>query len=417
MNNIIKLPQLAWFGSRDLELLVPDSWQVEIHNMAGFNTPEMEPDQIKAAISRSIGSPTLNEIAKGKKEIVILFDDMSRITPVSQIVPFILDELAAAGISDQQIRFISALGCHGALGRSDFVKKLGEDIVKRFPVYNHNAFENCCTYIGTTSQGLRLSVNTEVMKCDLKIGIGSIEPHVFAGFGGGSKILLPGVSSLETNEAFHRLGAKLIQDASRPIGMGIYEGNPVRQMIEEAGIMAGLNFKIDCLFNMRGEITHAFSGSPQGAFNVGVKAAQAHYQSPRARDNDIVIANTYSKVSEPMSAIGNSTPSIDSHGGDLVLINNSPEGHVVHFLMGTFGRQTGGALWRRHQLPERINRLIVFTEYPDASFTIPLEPQEKIMVVDKWNKVLDLLNDKNRAGQKLKVAVYPNAEVQYCASD
>jgi nickel-dependent lactate racemase len=209
MTNTITLPQLAWYGSRELNLQVPDSWQIGMYNMEGFNMPAMKPEQIQAAIQKPIGSLRIAEQAKNKHEVAIIFDDMTRPTRVAQIVPFVLDELAAAGIPDNRIRFISALGCHGTMGRFDFVRKLGEEIVSRFPVYNHNAIDNCCTYVGTTGQGIRILANAEVMKCDFKIGIGSIAPHVMVGFGGGSKIILPGVTSLGTNEAHHRLGAKL----------------------------------------------------------------------------------------------------------------------------------------------------------------------------------------------------------------
>ena len=189
--NIVKVPQLAWYGTKELELPLPDSWQVEVCNMAGYNRPAMKPDQIKASISNPIGMPPIRELAKGKKEVVIIFDDMTRVTRVAEIVPFVLEELAEAGIPDDRIRFIIALGAHGAVNRLDFVKKLGEETVARFTVYNHDAFVNS-TYVGTTTNcGTKVYVNEEVMKCDLKIAIGSVVPHPMGGFGGGGKIILP----------------------------------------------------------------------------------------------------------------------------------------------------------------------------------------------------------------------------------
>jgi hypothetical protein len=83
--------------------------------------------------------------------------------------------------------------------------------------------------------------------------------------------------------------------------------------------------------------------------------------------------------------------------------------------MGTFGRQTGAALQKRQVLPSHINHLIIFTDYPDAAFTVPLTPPEKIIVENRWDKVLDILSTKDRRGKRLKVAVYPGAEVQYFA--
>ncbi len=110
--------------------------------MAGYDCPAMKPVEIKAAIANTIGMAPLREVAKGKKEVVIIFDDMSRIIRAAKIVPSVLEELAEAGIADKNIRFICAQGCHGALDRMDFVKKLGQETLTRFPAFNHNAFGN-----------------------------------------------------------------------------------------------------------------------------------------------------------------------------------------------------------------------------------------------------------------------------------
>lgn len=416
MTDTIKLPQLPWHRSRELELPVPDSWHVEVCHIAGANLPAMKPEQIKAAIAKPIGSPPVRELAKDRHEVAIIFDDMTRVTRVAQIVPFILEELAEAGIPDNGIRFVSALGCHGAMDRLDFVRKLGEEVVSRFPAYNHNAFGNCCTYVGTTSRGTRVEANAEVMKCDLKIAIGSIQPHIMAGFGGGTKIILPGITSLETNESFHRLGAKISREnPDQPMGLGLYEYNPLRKEMEEAAAMVGLDIKVDCIFNMWGETTHIFTGNPRATFAAGVEVAKKHYLSPRAREKDIVIANTFAKAREPRSGITTTLPSVSSRGGDLVLICNAPEGHVIHFLMGTFGRTTTAALNRKSELPHHINRLIIFNEYPERNFANTFNPADKVFLMNKWDKVLELLEEGNRSGRRTQVAVYPNAEIQYCA--
>ena len=131
-----------------------------------------------------------------------------------------------------------------------------------------------------------------------------IQPHIMAGFGGGAKIILPGVTSLATNEVFHRLGARIRQEhPEKPMGIGIYQDNPLRQEMEEAAAMVGLNMKIDCIFNMWGETTHIFAGNPAATFAAGAEVAKNHYLSPRAREKDIVIANTFAKVNEPESGI------------------------------------------------------------------------------------------------------------------
>ena len=88
----VKLPQLAWYGTKELNLSLPDSWQAESYHMAGFDQRAMKPGEIKAAITNLIGLPPIRELAQGKKEVVIIFDDMTRVIRVAEIVPFVLEE-------------------------------------------------------------------------------------------------------------------------------------------------------------------------------------------------------------------------------------------------------------------------------------------------------------------------------------
>ena len=141
--NTVWVNQLAWYGDTELELQFPPSWDVTVYHMRGYSAPALSEEQIKQAFANPIGTQRIRELAKGKKEVVILFDEMTRPTKVFQLVPYVLQELEEAGIPDDNIRFISTLGNHRAMGRLDLVKKLGEEVVERFAVYNHNCFANC----------------------------------------------------------------------------------------------------------------------------------------------------------------------------------------------------------------------------------------------------------------------------------
>jgi len=414
--NIIRMPQLAWYGTKELELPLPDSWQVEVCNMAGYNRPAMKPDEIKASVSNLIGIPPIKELAKGKKEVVIIFDDMTRVTRVAEIVPFVLEELAEAGIPDNRIRFIAALGCHGAMDRLDFVKKLGEETLARFPVYNHNAFGNC-TYVGTTkTYGTEVYINEEVMKCDFKIAIGSVVAHATSGFGGGGKIILPGVASFETIEYNHRAARKQQGSApykDKPIaGMGIFDNNPMRFDIEEAATLAGLDVLINCIVNMWGETVAIFAGAMIPSYTAAIQEAKAHYLTPRVEGKDIVIANTFAKANEAFIGVNIAYPAVSREGGDVILIANAPGGQVTHYLTGSFGTASRSVLWRARRIPQYSNHLIVYTEYPDLAGRDWFEESDKLLSLHRWDDVLQVLQEFHGAGTK--VAVYPNAEIQYC---
>jgi nickel-dependent lactate racemase len=403
MTNIIKLPQMAWDDPRDVDFPLPDEWDVEICNIAGYNRPALTDEQIKASITSLISTAPIREQAKNKKQVVILFDDMTRITRASKIVPFILEELALAGISDDQIRFMAATGTHGPINRWDFAKKLGADIVARYPVYNHNPYENC-TYVGTTSYDTKVYINAEVMHCDFKIGIGSVTPHGFAVFSGGGKIVLPGVSSIDTVEANHKipLSAENRRD---------YTTNPRRRDMEEVAKLAGINVLVQCIVNMRGDSVNIFAGDKTATAEAAVEVAKTHYLAPKATDKDIVIANAYVKASEAGGVTRGAAVSLKESGGDIVVVANSPSGHVNHYLMGSWGRTIGGRMNMKHPIDPKINHYLYYSQYPEMSSVINIEPPGKTQLISDWGNVVQTLKEYH--GDSASVAVYPSADIQY----
>ena len=403
----IKIPQLLWHGNTETELNFPPAWKITYCAMNGANRPRLKPGEIEKAFAVPMGARPIEELARGKKEVVILFDDMARPTPVSEIVPYVLRNLEKAGISDQQIRFIAALGAHGAHTAIDFRKKLGENVLDRFPVYNHNPFDYCQD-LGKTSRGTPVAINKEVMACDLKIGIGSIVPHAFSGFGGGGKILFPGVAHIQSIAYNH---GTLVQKHPGSVGLGRIEGNVPRLDIEEATRMAGLDFKIDGIINLRGEITGLFVGDPILGHQEGVKSAKEVYATTPAQNMDIVIVNAYAKPTECAIAPYLGIPSLKEEGGDLVVIANEPAGQVVHYLFGEFGKCGEGKLKLPQPLPTKVKRLIIVSPFKDRVGACFFGDVSSILWVKTWEEVIDLL--RAEWGGKANVALYPDGTIQY----
>lgn len=403
----LKVPQHIWYGNTEMELDFPSTWAVSFCPMRGGERKKLTPREMEKAFLNPIGTKPISELARGKKEVVILFDDLARPTPVYEIVPFLLKELEKAGISDPQVRFIAALGAHGAHTANDFRKKLGEEVLDRFPVYNHHPFD-FCAYLGKTSRGTPVSINKEVMACDLKIGIGSILPHAFSGFGGGGKILFPGVAHIDSIAYNH---GPLVKDYPGSVGLGKIEGNVPRLDIEEATRMAGLDIKIDALINLRGEITGLYVGDPILEHRDGVKLAQEVYSTAPAKGMDAVVVNTYAKPNECAIAPFLGIPSLKEEGGDLVILSNEPGGQVVHYLFGEFGKCGEGRLRLPQPLPSKIKRFIILSPFKDLAGACYFGDVSSILWVKTWEEVLDLL--KSEWGNKAKVAVYPDGTIQY----
>jgi nickel-dependent lactate racemase len=381
--------------------------------MKGHRRPQLTARKTRAAFSNPVGTQPIRKLARGRKEVAVLFDDMSRPTRVAEFVPFVLEELKAAGIGDDHIRFIAAVGAHGALTRLDFVKKLGEEVLSRFPVYNHNPYENCA-FVGNTSLGTPVSINQEVMNCDLKIGIGCILPHPLTGFGGGSKIVMPGVASIDTMQYHHSsLIMELLTGGKDPgIGLATFENNLLRQDIAEAARMAGLDIKIDVILNGRGQTADVFVGDPDAAHAEGIKLAREVYATEPVDGANIIVLNAYSKASESVLAIPLLGSLLQGRRADLVLVANAPEGQVPHYLVRSFGKTVGGRLWTPPTTPsETLNSLIMFTQYVDIAGADWLATPESIVWARTWPEVLERLVQTH--GEKARVAVVPDATMQY----
>ncbi|MDP6127013.1 MAG: lactate racemase domain-containing protein [Dehalococcoidales bacterium] len=409
--SIVKLPQYIWHNQKDVEFPLPDDWQITVQNIAGHDRPALKPEEIRAAIASPVGMEPLRERARGKQEVVILFDDMTRSTRTYEIIPFLLEELAAAGITDDRIRFICAVANHMVLDRVAMVKKLGEDIVSRFLVFNHCPFLNL-TDVGTTSFGTRALINSEVIKCDLKIGIGSVMPHPQYGFAGGAKLITPGVTAYDTVKAHHgetHNGWKADQrEKGLPIS-GHVDDNPLNADAQEIARMIGFDMIIDCLANKWGETVAVFAGDLDEIYPEAVEAARAHYLATNTKDNDIVIANNFIKASEINLAMG-SAAAVTPKGGDLVILASSPSGQVVHYLLDLFGKPVAGTS-HGPPLAPHLDNFIIYNQYPEAEMMARHANNDKVMMTADWNKVIERLKKSNGTGAK--VAVYPNADIQY----
>ncbi len=411
----ITVPTQAWHGDVRLDLEFPGTWEVIQCNMKGHDAPALDEAGMRAALANPIGTDTIRKLAESRSEAVIIIDDMTRPTRIADFIPLVLEELKAGGIQRENIRFVMGLGAHGAYTRADFVKKLGENVVADYPVYNHNIYENC-TVMGKTSRGTRVLINSEVAKCDLKIGIGSIVPHVFTGFGGGAKILLPGVSSMETIEANHEpLRHTILQTPlGEELGLGKYKENIMRLDMVEAARLTGIDVIVNTLVNIDRGNTALFVGDVEEAFLAGAQQAETHYATQIIEGADVIVANCYGKGSEAMLALVICEPffSVESPK-DLVMIVSAPEGQVTHYIYGPFGKTTGA----RHFQPfpavaetPGLNRMVVFSPCGDKAGEnwIGLKGSE---VVRTWDEVLDRL--KQTHGDQSRVAVIPDATIQY----
>ena len=291
------------YGREKITITIPKRNLLKICLLKDTPGVEDSVKSIKEAINNPIGSPIIPKIAQGKRTAVVICTDITRPTPDQLLIPPILDELNKGGISDKNIKVIIARGQHRKMTEEEVKEKVGEDVFKRVKVSQHDP-DNNLFYLGKSKKGNELWVNKDVVQAEVKISTGNIVPHRYAGYGGGAKSILPGVSSRETISHNH------LYVETGEAALGKIEGNPVREEMEEAAKMIGLDIIINTVMNVKNEIVKVVAGDPTKAYQVGVKICNDIYGVKIPEKADIILASSYPmdinfhQASKTLEAIG-----------------------------------------------------------------------------------------------------------------
>ncbi|MFW6013487.1 MAG: lactate racemase domain-containing protein [Candidatus Bipolaricaulota bacterium] len=405
----LTLQSSIWYKPETTTISFPDAWKVQIAHMAGHEKQKLAEDDLRSKIlNQPIGAKTITEEASGADDAVILFDDLTRPTRTSRIVPVVLDQLHQAGVADDSIGFVMAQGAHRAHMRYDYEQKLGKSIIQQYPVYSHNPFQTGLR-LGYTDSGTLVEINPEVMNYDFKIGIGGIIPHAQMGYGGGGKIILPGVASIETIRQNHYLSINPQGKTRENAGWGCYRSNEHRKDVEQAARMANLDYKIDAFLNYQGEMVDIFAGDPIEEHHQGSAEAKNHYKTTAGENAELVIANTCCKATEAGLAVQQAAKSLPETGGTLIIVENSRQGLAPHYLYGRWGcKEVGGIDWTpNNSLPEKVEKLIVYSKYVDKGQDWWFGPADQVEWMQDWDDIVEEVG----ADQK-EVVIYPDATIQ-----
>ncbi|MBN2334278.1 DUF2088 domain-containing protein [Candidatus Bathyarchaeota archaeon] len=401
----VDIPHHSWYEDDRLTLTFPDGWKVHRCSVASEGAKALSPQQIKEAIHSPIGQKPLTRLAENAEEAVIIFDDMTRPTKTYQYAPVILETLRKAGLPEENIRFIIAPGTHGTYGRRDFVKKLGDKIVSEYQVYNHNPYE-MLDYLGDTKYGCPVWVNSEVMDCDLKIGVGTVLFHRLAGLSGGGKLISPGVAGVETIRFNHGEvgGFGPGRTPHKSTGYLKNDMNKLRLDAEAAARMAGLDFKIDTVLNLSRDPIELYAGDFVETQRKAAAGAKRWHKTESV-ESDIVVVGSYMRENEPYLGMW---PALNSvrEGGTIVLVNDCPDGDINHWLFNRHGKNVGASLWNPvvRPVPKKC-RLIIYGDYPLQSFLMRYEP-ETVKWIRRWGEVVEELRNYHNPGSR--VAVIPD---------
>ncbi len=398
-----KIPWAAWREPEFLELTFPDSWDISLYKMNGSNVLELKEEDIKKSILNPIGTPKISELAKNKSNVVIVIDDMTRPTPISKIIPYVLEELKKVDIKKDQITILLAIGAHRPMTRQDCILKLGKDIVNKFRIENHHPYENL-KYFGESTIGTPIHVNKTYADGDFKIAIGGVIPHPLAGFGGGAKIVLPGVCGIDTLEANHK---------SISGGIGII--TEARRDIEEIAQKVGLDFSINVILTDKGKIAGIFAGHFKEAHRKAIELGKQVYSTKVTQNNQICFFNSFPEDSELNQAqykafnfLMTAPQTLIDPDGAIIIMTSSYEGRGYHSLVG----ETGARLYRNVGDTKfwdffiRKRKVYLFSPNINEKDKDHFFPKS-VILFNKWPDLIQELQ--NKFGDTPRVAIIPTS--------
>lgn len=352
------------YGMGTQKLVVPDG------NLLGILTPNDIPcglkgaEEVAYALANPIGTPRLRKIVKPGEKIAIITSDITRPMPTYTVMPLILDELYAAGVDKKDISLIFALGSHRKHTEEEKKKLAGERAFAEITCLDSDTSD--CIRKGITKQGTPVDIMKEVAEADRRICLGNIEYHYFAGYSGGAKAIMPGVSTRDAIQSNHRLMVEETACAGRLIG------NPVREDLEEAVAMVGVDFILNVVLDEHKKIIKAVAGDVTKAHREGCSFLDGLYASPIPQRADIVVvsqggapkdANLY----QTQKALDNAKHAVKK-GGIIVLVGSCLEGLGEHVFEEWMTEAT-----KPRELIERVKRNFQLGGHKAAAIAMVLE--------------------------------------------
>ena len=246
---------------------------------------------IREALRYPIASPPLADLVKPGDTVVIAHSDITRATPNARLLPVLLAELEAAGVSREDITLLNALGTHRPQTEAELRSMLGGAIVERYRCLQHDGGvasqrdDAGMVALGHTSFGHPVRVNRHFVEADVRILTGLIEPHFFAGFSGGPKGVLPALAGAESVVTNH--GRAMI--AHPKATWGHTDGNPIWEEMREVALMTNPTFLLNVTINTAGQMTGIFAGEMLAAHAAGCAFVREHAMVPVDAPFDVVV--------------------------------------------------------------------------------------------------------------------------------
>ncbi|MDE7262954.1 MAG: nickel-dependent lactate racemase [Oscillospiraceae bacterium] len=278
--------------------------------------------EVRRALEEPIGSPRLREIVKPGEKTAIITSDITRPMPTYKVMPALLDELYAAGVKAEDITLVFAIGSHRKHSGEERKKLAGERAWNEIKCVDSDPAD--CVRLGVTKAGTPVDITRAVAEADRRICLGNIEYHYFAGYSGGAKAVMPGVSTRDAIQSNHSM---MVQSGACA---GALDTNPLRMDIEETGAICGIDFILNVVLSEHKEIIRAVAGHPVQAHRAGCAFLDTLYLKELPQGADIVLVSQGGapkdlNLYQTQKALDNARHAVNP-GGVIVLIGSCKEG-------------------------------------------------------------------------------------------
>ena len=314
------------FGAGVQTVNVPEQQLVGILRAGNARPPESEEKELRRALCQPIGAAPLSAQNLSGKKIAIITSDITRPLPTYRIMPTLLDELYAAGAKPEDITLVFALGSHRNHTPAEMEKLAGSRAWQEIRCIDSDPSD--CIHLGTTDAGTPVDITRSVAEADYRICLGNIEFHYFAGYSGGVKAIMPGVSTRDAIQSNHSMMVRPEACA------GNLDTNPVRQDIEQAGKICGVDFIVNVVLDEHKHILKAVAGDPVKAHREGCRFLDTIYLKELDAPADIVIVSQGGapkdlNLYQTQKALDNARHAV-RQGGVIILIGSCKEGLGEH---------------------------------------------------------------------------------------
>lgn len=242
------------YGSDGLDVDLPEERTVVVVPRHEVAVPDARAALV-AALRDPIGAPPLRELTAAGQRVAISVCDITRAQPRADMLQALFAEMP--DVRPEDVTILVATGTHRANTPAELLQMFGDDIMARYAVVNHDSRDEAgLTLAGQTPDGVPVWLNTRWLDADIRITTGFVEPHFFAGFSGGPKMIAPGLAGLAT--VLHLHDARHV---GHPLATwGVTEGNPIHDDVRAIARMTGVHFAVDVALNRDQRITRVFAG-------------------------------------------------------------------------------------------------------------------------------------------------------------